>query len=140
AETVLRTIGRLGIRHAKVGYYRYRDLGRIPAELAEAKSRLRDLAAMAGQYGVRIGYHNHSGVYVGALLWDVHELIRELPAEQAGSYFDVAHATVEGGLGGWKIGLNLLAERVVMVAAKDFVWKQQPRGWQPSWGALGEGM
>lgn len=141
AEAIIKSAASLGIRYAKLGYYSYGDLHKIHATLADVKARLRDVAAMCKQYGVQAGFHNHAGNMVGAVLWDVWHLINGLPAEAIGSYFDLRHATVEGGQNGWRIGMNLLAPRIVMVAVKDFVWHKDPgRGWQVRNVPLGEGM
>jgi len=141
AEAILATAAKLGIRYAKIGYYHYGDLHKIPATLADAGSRLRDVAALCKRYGLTAGYHNHSGNFVGAALWDVWDLIRNLDASAIGSYFDLGHATVEGGYGGWRIGLNLLISRIVILGLKDMRFGQDPKkGWIPDWGPLGEGM
>lgn len=139
AEAIVKTAAALGIRYAKMGYYRYDKSGRIERTLNEVKPRMRDVAALFKQYGVIAGYHNHSKFYVGAPLWDLWQLLRELPAEAIGSYFDMGHATVEGGESAWMVGLNLLLPRVVMVAVKDFAWARE-KEWKPKWGPLGEGM
>ena len=96
AEAIITTAGRLGIRYAKLGYYPYGDLHHIQETLADVKARLRDVAALCRDHGVQAGFHNHAGSTVGAALWDVWELIRDLPADVVGSYFDLRHATVEG--------------------------------------------
>jgi len=141
AEAILKTAGGLGIRYAKLGYYPYGDLRKIHSTLADVKARLRDVAALCRQYGMQAGFHNHAGSTVGAALWDVWHLIHDLPAEAVGSYFDIRHATVEGGQNGWRIGMNLLAPRIVMVAVKDFLWHKDPkRGWQVENVPLGAGM
>jgi len=141
AETIVRTAAKLGIRYAKLGYYPYKDLGRIHETLADVKARLRDVAALFQQYQVQAGFHNHSGQNVGAPMWDLWQLIADLPPAAVGSYFDTLHATVEGGGSAWKIGLNLLAPRIVMLAVKDFRWeKDARRGWNVRVCPLGEGM
>jgi len=141
AEAIIKAAGGLGIRYAKLGYYPYGDLHKLHDTLAEVKARLRDVAAMCRQYGVRAGFHNHAGVRVGAALWDIWYLINDLPAEAIGSYFDMRHATVEGGEGGWRIGMSLLAPRIAMVAVKDFLWHEDPkRGWRARNVPLGQGM
>ena len=141
AEAIIKTAAGLGIRYAKLGYYPYGDLRKIHGTLADVKARLRDVAALCKQYGVRAGFHNHSGNTVGAAMWDVWHLIHDLDADAIGSYFDVGHATVEGGYGGWRIGLNLLMPRIIMVAVKDMAYRKDPeRGWRPHWGPLGQGM
>ena len=141
AEAILATAAKLGIRYAKIGYYFYKDLSKIQATLANARARLKDVAALCKQYGVTAGFHNHSGTFVGAALWDEWQLIRDLEPSAIGSYFDVGHATAEGALAGWRIGLNLLMPRIAIVGVKDMCYKKDPaKGWQPVWGPLGEGM
>lgn len=141
AEMIVKTAAALGIRHAKLGYYKYGDLRHIDKTLADVKSRLRGVAALCKQYGVRAGFHNHAGMTVGAALWDVHELIHDLPSEAIGSYFDIRHATVEGGKAGWKIGMHRLAPRIAMVAVKDFRWYgDRGSGWHVVNVPLGTGM
>jgi sugar phosphate isomerase/epimerase len=141
AEEIVKTAGSLGIKYAKLGYYMYGDLKRIPQTLADVKRRLTGVAALFKQYGVHAGFHNHSGKFVGSAMWDVWQLIKDLPPEAVGSYFDIRHATTEGGLSGWAIGMNLLISRITMVAVKDFVWAKFPKkGWRPDNVPLGKGM
>ena len=55
--------------------------------------------------------------------------------------FDIGHATVEGGLGGWINNFRVTSDHVRGIAVKDFVWGKGPKGsWQPQWKPLGEGM
>ncbi len=141
AEPIFKTAASLGIRDLKLGYYRYEDLTRIEQTLADVKAKLRDLVQLAREHGVRLGFHNHSGPYVGGPMWDLDRLLRDLPADAIGSYFDAAHATAEGGGAGWEIGLNLLAPRITMLSVKDVGWERDPKaGWRHRWVPLGEGM
>ncbi|HOW69076.1 MAG TPA: TIM barrel protein [Phycisphaerae bacterium] len=141
AEAIVKTAAGLGIRHLKLGYYSYENLNRIEAALAEVKARLRDIAALCKAHGVTAGFHNHCGLRVGAGMWDIHGLIQDLPREAITSYFDLRHATVEGGDGGWRIGLGLLAPRIRMLAVKDFFWSREGQGaWKAKDVPLGEGM
>ena len=141
AEDIVKTAASLGIQYAKLGYYMYGDLKRIPQTLADVKRRLTGVADLFKQYGVHAGFHNHSGKFVGSAMWDVWQLIQDLPPEAIGSYFDIRHATTEGGLSGWAIGMNLLISRITMVAVKDFLWAKHPKkGWYPENVPLGAGM
>lgn len=74
-------------------------------------------------------------------MWDGWHLLLGTSAIDAGFYFDLRHATVEGGDAGWQIGLNMLARRITMLALKDFVWKKDEKGrWRVEDVPLGEGM
>jgi L-ribulose-5-phosphate 3-epimerase len=139
-ERVLRTAGRLGIRHYRPGYYRYNDANPIMAQLDEIKPRLRDLAEMNRQHGMAGTYQNHSGAaYVGAPLWDLHYLLRDLDPRWLGVQFDIHHAVVEGGLA-WPVNLRLLAGSINTLAVKDFRWAQRAARWETQDCPLGQGM
>ncbi len=139
-EPILRTASKLGIRYYRMGGFEYGDATDPHARLAELKPRLRDLVQLNKQYDVCAGYHNHSGTGVGAPVWDVFELVKDFDPDHIGSNFDIGHATVEGGYGGWQINVRLMAPRIRMVAVKDFVWQKTRRGWRPGWCPIGDGM
>jgi len=134
AAPTLTAAARAGITLIKPGYYRY-QFADVRAELRQAVEKFRDLVGLAQKHNVQIGYHNHAG-YVGASLWEVAEMLDGLDTRTAGYYFDVCHATAEGGEAGWKIGWNLASRRLKMVAIKDFVWENRRERFCP----LGEGM
>lgn len=138
-EDIVRTAAALGIRQIKLGYYPHKNLKAVQQAFTEAKAKLRDLVPLFVRYDVQAGFHNHSGLYVGALLWDAWELIRDLDPARIGAYFDPGHATVEGGYGGWRIGMHLLGPRLAMLAIKDFAWEIQKGKRRPGWGPIGEG-
>jgi sugar phosphate isomerase/epimerase len=97
---------------------------------------------MNRHYGVCAMYHTHSGVgYVGASQWDLYLLLKDFDASAVAVNYDIGHATVEGGAGGWVASSRLLMPRIRGVAVKDFRWKQNAKGkWVPGWCALGQGM
>jgi sugar phosphate isomerase/epimerase len=142
AESVLSTLASLHVRHYRWGGFRY-DLKRsIPDQLTEFKARVKDLAAMNKQYGVTAMYHTHSGVtQVGASMWDLYLLLKDFDTDAVSANYDIGHATVEGGFGGWIHSSRLLLPYMRGVAVKDFKWKQNEKGaWIPGWCALGDGM
>jgi L-ribulose-5-phosphate 3-epimerase len=138
ARPILETAGRRGIPFFKPGYYRY-AFADVRQELARAASLLRGVAELGTRSGVALGFHNHAG-YVGGQLWDIAPAIDALDPRWVGYYFDVRHAVVEGGDGGWRAALNLVAPRLKMVAIKDFFWEKGPDGWRQRNCPLGEGM
>jgi sugar phosphate isomerase/epimerase len=138
ARPILETAGRHHVSFFKPGYYRYAFVD-VRQELESASADLRGLSALAAECGVQLGYHNHAG-YLGGPVWDVARIIEGLDARWVGYYFDVRHAVVEGGDGGWRAALNLVAPRLKMVAVKDFFWEKGPQGWRQRNCPLGEGM
>jgi sugar phosphate isomerase/epimerase len=137
---VLKTAGRLGVRYYRLGAYRYNDTDPILAQLDEIKPRLRDLVAMSQEHGLAATYQNHAGAaYVGASVWDVHYLLRDLDPRWIGTQFDIRHAVVEGGMA-WPVSLRLLTDAINTLAVKDFRWAQQGGGWKTVNCPLSEGM
>jgi sugar phosphate isomerase/epimerase len=67
-------------------------------------------------------------------------ILDALDRRWSGYYFDVRHAVVEGGDGGWRSALGAVAPRLKMIAVKDFFWEKGPKGWQQRSCPLGEGM
>jgi sugar phosphate isomerase/epimerase len=135
----LQTMSRLGIGYYKLGYYHYHDVGRWEAELKQTQASLAGLVEVGKRLGVVAGIHNHAGPTVGGVLWDLVEVLKPLDPAWVGSYFDPAHATVEGGNYGWKFNFTRLAPRLKMIAVKDFLWEKSNGEWRVRWCPLGEG-
>jgi sugar phosphate isomerase/epimerase len=126
SEDILHTAAKLGIRHFKLGYWKYEGFGTLRRQRAEVKAKLKDITAVAGELDMVAGFHNHSGPCFGANLCDIEAVIADLPSEHIGLYLDPCHATIEGGVDGWEMAFDLLSERLVMVALKDAYWQGAP--------------
>jgi len=139
---ILKTASSLGIRFYRRDGEQWEGSSDPLKRIAELQGRFRELELLNKEYGLFAGIHNHSGFDLGATPWEVYELVKATDARWMGSNFDVAHATIEGGLGGWRSGFRLLAatSRIRMVALKDFVWKNQEGHWNPEFCPLGQGM
>ena len=141
ARPTLSTAAKLRIPYWKPGYYRYKFDKPVNQTLEATKTSFSGLAALSKEYGITAGFHNHSGDYVGAAVWDTREIIAHMDPKTVGYYFDPGHATIEGGLGGWRISLNMVMPRMKMVALKDFYWAKDKIGkWKLTWCPMGEGM
>ena len=141
AESILRAISGAGIPRYRWGGFRYVETKPILERLAELKPEAAKLAALNQKYKVCAMYHTHSGSEVGASIWDLWLILKDLDASWVGVNFDVAHATIEGGLGGWVNSARLVAPWMRGVAVKDFRWGRNAKGeWAPQWCPLGEGM
>jgi sugar phosphate isomerase/epimerase len=78
---------------------------------------------------------------VGACIWDLWYILKDFNPDEVGVNYDVAHATVEGGFGGWLHDTRLILPCTRGFAIKDFKWGKNLRGrWEPMWCPLGEGM
>jgi sugar phosphate isomerase/epimerase len=140
ARPTLETAGRLKVPYFKLGYWQYRAGVSIEARLAEVRRDASGLVAIGKEHGVAAGYHNHSGNYVGAEVWDIRSIIGDMDPRWIGYYFDPCHATAEGGEGGWRISLRMALDRIKMVAIKDFYWEKRAGKWEMRMCPLGEGM
>lgn len=140
SERVLRTVARLGIGRVRLGFLRYPRDARPDAFLAECRGPLAEVGGLCRELGLRAGYQNHSGVdFVGAPLWDLWEVFRDVEPGHLGVCFDIGHAIVEGGLS-WPVQARLLRDRFVAVFCKDFAWERMAQGQRPRWCPLGEGV
>ncbi len=137
ARPILATAAKLGARYVKAGYYYYQHKD-VRKELENAGKEFRGLAALAGQYGLQLGYHIHSE-FVGAAVWDAAQFIEPLDPKVAGYYLDCSHVTAEGGVGAWRSAVHLAAPRLKMVSIKDFYWKTTSKGWEYAFCPLGQG-
>jgi L-ribulose-5-phosphate 3-epimerase len=138
ARPTLETAASLKIPYFKAGYYRYTFVD-ARKEVEAAAAKLRGLAALSARHGVHLGFHNHAG-YIGGGIWDIAPVIDTLDPKTAGYYFDVRHAVVEGGDGGWRSAFSVVAPRLSMIALKDFFWEKTATGWRQQNCPMGEGM
>jgi sugar phosphate isomerase/epimerase len=138
-KKVLRTASALGIKYYRLGYYRYHEDKSITATLKQVKPKLRDLAAMNKHYNIYGAYQNHAGSrYVGAPVWDLWELMKDLDPKYIGCQFDIRHATVEGG-NTWPLHLRLMSEYMKTLVMKDFSWEKRNNKWRTINCPLGNG-
>jgi sugar phosphate isomerase/epimerase len=139
-EQLLRTAVKLGIRRYRLGFQKYDLTKPIAAQVVEIGARLRDLAALNAELGIQAGFQNHSGHdQVGAPVWDLWTMVKDLDPRHMGVCFDIAHATIEGGLS-HPIEARLVQDHLTAVFVKDFLWERTATGWREKWVPLGEGM
>ena len=157
AGTVLKTAHQLGIRQYRWGGLTYKANQGIPQQLAEFEPQMKALADLNQENQICGMYHTHSGPgLVGAPIWDLWEMFRSLDPRWIGVNYDIGHATVEGGYGGWIASSRLVKDYMRGIAIKDFAWERNQSGsthqdpfdkslaiqnaWVPHWCAMGKGM
>lgn len=151
AEAMLKTASALGIRHYRWGGLTYKPGRGIEEQLNALKPRIRALAELNAKYKICGMYHTHSGIHmVGGPIWDLWTLFQGLDARFIGMNYDIGHATIEGGFGGWQTSARLAASQMRGIALKDFRWP--PKGTppeapakpayqpEPAWCPVGEGI
>jgi sugar phosphate isomerase/epimerase len=139
ARPLLTAAAKAGVRFFKTGYWRYSNDPDVRAQATAAGEALVDLAALARDCGIELGFHNHAG-YIGGALWDIAPAMDRIDARWAGYYFDPRHAVAEGGGGAWKTASRLVAPRLKMLAVKDCLWTKTAKGWQIDNCPLGDGL
>lgn len=139
AENVLKTASAAGVKYYRMGWLDYDDKEEVWDTILKYKSQFRDLAELNRKYGIHGGYQNHAGKYIGAPVWDLHELLNDLPVEYIGSQYDVRHGMVEGA-DTWILGMRLIAKHIKTLAVKDYTWKDVNGKPETITVPLGEGM
>jgi sugar phosphate isomerase/epimerase len=142
ARTLLKTLANLGIPYYRWGGFKYSADQPLARQFEDLHKRAAQLADLNREYKVCAIYHTHSGVdLVGAPVWDIFEILKGLDPNAVAINYDVGHATIEGGLGGWIDSFRLAETYIRGVAFKDFIWQKGARGnWDPAWVPLGQGM
>ncbi len=71
--------------------------------------------------------HVHSGAILANGGSSLYLLLQDFAPDEAGAYVDPMHMTVEGGLSGWEMGLDLLAPWIALAGMKNFRWVPRER-------------
>lgn len=140
AQETLQAAANSGIKYYRTGYYKY-DLSKsIQQNLKGHKKTVDKLAALNEKLGIQGAYQNHSGMNVGAPVWDLYEILKDVDPRYMGVQYDIRHAVTEAGYS-WKLGMKRIAPWIRTIDIKDFVWVKLPNGeWKHSNVPLGEGM
>lgn len=139
AETIIKTASECGVKYYRMGWIEY-DLTRpVKANLDDCRKLFADLAVLNKRYKINGGYQNHEGSYIGSAVWDLYDILKDLPREYIGSQYDVRHAVVEG-YNSWEAGMRIIAPYISTVAIKDFTWRTTENGPVAITVPLGEGI
>jgi len=146
AEDIFKTASECGVKFLKLGYWRYEGFGTIEKQIERVrKDNLKGIYRLSKQYNLTAGVHIHSGDFLTANPAVVKMLLQDYDPERLCAYIDLGHMAVEGGLSGWKMGMDLLQEHIGMVAVKDFGWFHEKdetgeRRWRARIVPLSEGL
>jgi len=139
AENVLKTAAASGVKYYRLGWFDYNKNTDVWQSLQKYRLVLGEIVELNRKYSIHGGYQNHTGVRIGAPVWDLRELLRDFPPEYLGSQYDVRHAMVEGA-NTWILGMRLIADHIRTLAVKDFTWMTINGKPQAVTVPLGEGM
>ncbi|MCH2571313.1 MAG: TIM barrel protein [Planctomycetes bacterium] len=122
ARNIIKSCGHYGVRQIKLGYWRYHPFGTLIKQIDAARRKLEKIIKLTSHYRIQPCVHVHSGDILangGAILYLI---LKEFDPNTVGAYVDPMHMTVEGGLSGWEMGLDLVAPWVSLVGMKNFHW------------------
>ena len=123
----LQVAAKLGVKRYRMGYHKYDLKKPITGQMNELRPILKNLVALNKELGLQAIYQNHSGSnYVGAPLWDLHELFKAHDPKHLAVGFDMSHATAEG-TRAWPLHANLLRPRIGALYVKSFRWIDNKR-------------
>ena len=123
AEKILAVAGEHGIRRIKLGYHRYTRFGHLLEEMNESRSRIERIAKLAAKFNVLPCVHIHSGALIPSGGAAAYLLFRDLSPTEVGAYVDPMHMTIEGGIDGWRQGLDLLRPWIALSSLKNCLWR-----------------
>lgn len=130
----------LGIKYYRMGWLGYDFSKSIQQNLDIYKTQFEKLAKLNEKIGIHGGYQNHSGVHIGAPVWDLYDLLKDVDPTYLGIQYDIRHATTEAGYA-WILGMKRVEPWIRTICIKDFVWGKNEKGeWKHENVMLGEGM
>lgn len=140
AKEVLQAAAKAGVKQVRLGFWKYDYSRPILPQVSQVSKDLKAIGELCGELGLRAGVENHSGATMfGAPIWDIVTALRESGAEHVGIFFDIGHATIEGGMS-WPVQAKLAQPYFTTIYVKDFIWAKEKDKWRMRWVPLGQGM
>ncbi len=130
-ETMVATMGQLGVTHYWVGTDNY-DLSKpIMPQLDAIKLKVDKFVKLNQKHGTTLMYHTRAGANsVGSVVWDLLYVMKDFDPKFVGFHWDTGHMSHHGEM--WETLMRTAGPYVVAMAWKDRAWEQQL-------GLLGEG-
>lgn len=136
---VIKSAGDEGIEFYRSNWFDYKDDIGLEESLTHYKEKVRLLGELNKENNIIGCYQNHSGIKVGASVWEVKKILETVNPAFFGTQYDIRHAVVEGGKS-WSNGVKLLKEHIKTIVLKDFKWGRVKGKWQIVNVPIGEGM
>lgn len=138
-ERVLMAASASGIKYYRYGWADYDFKLGMMESLGKFREEMVKINELNRKYKIAGSYQNHAGARIGGPVWDLRDVIGDLPREYTGVQYDVRHAMVEGA-NTWMLGMRLMAEKINTIALKDFTWQTVNGKPQAVTVPMGEGM
>ena len=138
-KNVITTASSLGIKYYRSNWFTYLDDHSLEDSLQYYSDKLEQLSKLNKEYNLIGCYQNHSGLKIGASVWEVNKILEHVDPDHFGVQYDIRHAVVEGGRS-WPNGVRLMKDRIKTIVLKDFKWGKVNGQWQIINVPIGEGM
>jgi sugar phosphate isomerase/epimerase len=122
SERVLKATTVEGIKHYRMGWYHLEMQKDIMTQVYLFGQQMKGLADLNKKYQISGEYQNHGGQYLGAAVWDLYPIFKNINSPLLGCQYDVNHATAESGAN-WETGFRLMAPYIKSIAIKDFKYE-----------------
>ena len=136
---VLSTAAAEGISSYRCNWFKYKEDLSLEASLDYYQEKVRQLSELNKSHNIVGCYQNHSGLKVGASVWEVKKILETANLEFFGAQYDIRHAVAEGGRS-WSNGVKLLRDNIKTIVLKDFKWGKVDGKWRIVNVPIGEGM
>lgn len=121
-ERQVKQFAKYKIPYFRMSYYRYDFEQPLLPQLDEFATQAAELAEMCAAHGVTALYQNHAGqAYVGAALWDLQRVLKDVDPAHLAVALDVRHTALELGMS-WRAGYSIIRPHVGAIYVKDFAW------------------
>jgi L-ribulose-5-phosphate 3-epimerase len=139
SERVLKTASVQNVGHYRMGWYHFDMQTDIMKQVDTFGKQMKGLDVLNKKYKISGEYQNHGGQYLGAAVWDLQPIFKNINSPLTGCQYDVNHATAESGAN-WETGFRLIAPYIKSLAIKDFRWVMKNGKLQKEGCPLGEGI
>ena len=130
----------LGVKSYRTGALRYNDDTHPMDSVDQHRQQLSALAKWNEELGITGMYQNHSGAgRLGAAIWDLYLVLRDLDPDHLGCQFDIRHAVTDGGLM-WPDSVRMIQPYIRSIIFKDFRWGVVDGKWRVVSTPIGQGM
>lgn len=118
---VLEVAAKLGIRYFRMAYYKYNLDQPILPQLEQFAIKAKSLAKVCASLNMTALYQNHAGAdYVGAPVWDLLTLLRDIPKAQISVALDTRHTIVESTTA-WPLAYEAIKDQVGSIFVKEAI-------------------
>lgn len=139
SDRVLKTASAQNVGHYRMGWYRFDMQTDIMQQAGAFGKQMKGLDALNKKYKISGEYQNHGGQHLGAAVWDLEPIFKNINSPMTGCQYDVNHATAENGIN-WETGFRLITPYIKSLAIKDFRWVMKNGKLQKEGCPLGEGI